>query len=145
MDVEFGNAGDVDTNGTGWLVGFSPWARSGTPGGPDLRYMDRHALSQTLCIKWMSHPSPDPNGGDKPISTGRTISFLASATGRFRIRFSPDPGYPTGGVREFTLQRHGDYVIWGAGLFHSWTVESPCTIVTVRWVPVRPVGEPTDS
>jgi len=31
VDVEFGNAGDIDTNGTGWFIGFSEWAK-GVPG-----------------------------------------------------------------------------------------------------------------
>ncbi len=138
MDVEYGNAGQIDTQGTGWIVGYSPWARTGTAGVADLRYMSKDSLSHTLCVKWMNHPSPDPNGGNKPLSNGRTMSILASETGRFRIKFSLTDTYLNGLVQEYLLVKHGDYVIWGEGVFHSWSVESPCTIVTVRWVPIGP-------
>jgi hypothetical protein len=136
MDVEFGNAGRLDTQGTGWIVGFSPWTRSGGTRDVDLRYMEEDALSRTLSIKWKNHPAPDPDGGDRPISEGRTISILASETGKFRVKFSLDQTYPAGHVQEYLLEKHGDYVIWGEGIFHSWSVESPCTIMSVRWVPV---------
>ena len=136
MDVEFGNAGQLDTKGTGWFVGFSDWARAGNAGVTDLRYIDKHSLSHTLSIKWMSHPSKDKNGGDKPISVGRTISILASEAGKFRIKFSLDPTYPPATTQEYFLENHGDFVAWGEGVYHSWGVDEPCVIATVRWIPL---------
>ena len=36
FDVESGNAGDLDTNGTGWFIAWSDWAKSS---GTNLRHM----------------------------------------------------------------------------------------------------------
>ncbi|MGJ7507296.1 hypothetical protein [Variovorax sp. GT1P44] len=58
-NVEFGNAGDLDTHGTGWFVGFSDWTR-GSPGG--LRHVPAHEAAEGLCVKWFSHPAGNPDG-----------------------------------------------------------------------------------
>ena len=29
LDVEAGNASELDTHGSGWFIGFSDWARGG--------------------------------------------------------------------------------------------------------------------
>jgi archaellum component FlaD/FlaE len=52
MHIEFGNASLVETQGTGWIVGFSEWAQTG---GAHLRYMPQDALAHTLCMKWFHH------------------------------------------------------------------------------------------
>ena len=36
MELETGNAGEVDTNGTGWFIGFSDWTEAGDA---NLRHM----------------------------------------------------------------------------------------------------------
>jgi len=138
MDVEFNNAGKVDTNETGWFVGFSEWAKANLPGGANLRYMSRHSLSHTLCVKWMDHKVTDPNGSGKPVSDGRAISILVSENGRFRVEFSDHPNFPAGQTVKHTLQNHGDFVIWGDHLYHQWFVDEPCSIVTIRWIPIQP-------
>src|SRR5689334_18490470 len=85
LDVESGNAGRVDTNGTGWFIGFSEWTRTG-PG--DLRHVAADVLSSDLCVKWFDHPAGHPNGEFKPISEGRTISILVGPPSEFRIECS---------------------------------------------------------
>ena len=32
-----------------------------------------------------------------------------------------------------TLERQGDYAVWGPGIDHSWEALSPSVVVTVRW------------
>jgi len=131
MDVEFGNAGDLFTGGTGWFLGFSEWAKAEA----NLRFMPRERRSHTLSMKWMNHPEGDDRGTAKPPSEGRTISILVSENGRFRIEFSEDSAFPKDATSEFMLSRHGDFVIWGERLFHRWFVDDACTILTLRWIP----------
>ncbi len=132
MEIEFGNVNDLDTRGTGWFIGFGAWTKDGDS---DLRYVPEDARSRGLCLKWMDHRAGDPRGAVKPPSEGRTLSILASDSGRFRVEFSDDPAFPEARTTSYLLARRGDFVAWGGGLHHRWSVEDDCTIVTLRWVP----------
>lgn len=140
MDIEFNNIANLDTNGTGWFVGFGDWIRDSFPDTPDLRYMPQEQRSHSLCVKWMRHPVNDPRGGAKPPSAGRTLSILVSPRGRFTLEFSQEQDFPEGRSVRHTLRNHGDFVIWGAGLHHRWFVDAECTILTLRWVPDESTG-----
>jgi hypothetical protein len=135
MDIEFNNAASLDTNGTGWFVGFSDWAKAKLAGVRDLRYMPQCQRSHSLCMKWMQHPTHDPRGAVKLASAGRTLSILISEAGCFRLEFSQYPGFPANQITRHTLNKQGDFVIWGAGLYHRWSVDKACTILTLRWIP----------
>ena len=134
LPVEFGNAGSVATAGTGWFIGFSDWTKSKPH---DLRHMPRDVLSSNLCLKWYVHPAGDPNGQDKPLSSGRTVSMLVSEQSRFQLDFSADPSFAADATTTYWLRRAGDYVIWGAGLYHRAFGREPATILTVRWEPAQ--------
>jgi hypothetical protein len=134
MDVEFGNAGDLFTNDTGWFLGFSEWTKSETAAA-NLRFMPKERRSHTLSMKWMDHPAGDDRGTAKPPSEGRTLSILVSERGVFRIGFSSTPAFSDERTEKFALTRHGDFVIWGEGLHHRWFVDDRCTILTLRWIP----------
>ncbi|MBD3886296.1 hypothetical protein IFO70_31890 [Phormidium tenue FACHB-886] len=136
MDIEFGNAGQLNTNGTGWFIGFSDWTKANVTGATDLRFMTQDSLSHTIHAKWMEHPIGDDRGTDKPLSNGRTISILVSEFGRFRLEFSTDENFPDDQVVTHRLEKHGDFVIWGENIHHRWFVDERCVILTFRWVPV---------
>ena len=136
MDIESGNAGEVDTHDTGWFVGYGEWARKGR-GARGLRYMNRNALSHSLCVKWRQHEKGDRKVGEvKPISEGRTLCVLAMEGGEFHIEFCRNREFKSGVIKR-VLRKDGDFVIWGENLYHRGEVRGACTIVTVRWVPVR--------
>ncbi|MFT3717370.1 hypothetical protein [Pseudorhodoferax sp.] len=134
LPVEFGNAGSAATNGTGWFIGFSDWSKSAPH---DLRHMPKDLASSNLCVKWYAHPAGDPNGEEKPVSTGRTISLLVSTQSRFRLDFSADPSFAPSATLTYWLKHAGDYAIWGAGIYHRAFGHEPATILTVRWEPGR--------
>jgi hypothetical protein len=135
MEVEFGNAGELFTNETGWFVGFREWAKNDVAKRGELRFMPREQRLHTFCVKWMSHPSGDDRGVVKPPSEGRTLSILVSEGGLFRIQFSEHSSFPADETSEFRLERHGDFVVWGPRLYHRWYVDAYCTILTIRWIP----------
>ena len=135
MDIEVGNAAALNTNGTGWFIGFSDWTR-GDPASANLRYMPKDLLAHTLHMKWMSHPANDDRGTHKPPSEGRTISILVSERGAFRIEFSSDNSFNEEETVKVSLSKHGDFVSWGEDLNHRWFTDEQCTIVTLRWIPV---------
>lgn len=141
LPVEFGNAGAVDTHGTGWFIGFSNWSRLSPH---DLRHMPDDVIARGLCVKWFAHRAGDPDGQDKPVSSGRTVSLLVSERSEFRVDFSATPAFdPTTRV-SFTLRRAGDYVVWGPGIYHRAFGIADATILTVRWQPESMAAE-TDS
>jgi hypothetical protein len=129
-NVEFGNAGDVNTNGTGWFVGFSEWAKGSST---ELRYVAAGEPAAGLCVKWFAHPAGDPNGEAKPISEGRTMSILVSPDSEFRLEFSTLGDFAPDDFLAHTLRRQGDFVIWGSGIFHRAFGIQPASILTVRW------------
>jgi hypothetical protein len=135
LDIEFNDANMLDTQGSGWFVGFSDWLCGSVPGEPALRHMPQDAQAHGLCMKWMTHRKGDPRGLDKPCSEGRTLSILVSEQGRFRLQFSPDPQFPPHDTVEHVLQRHGQFSVWGAGIYHRWFVDEDCTLLTLRWIP----------
>lgn len=129
QNVEFGNASALDTSGTGWFVGFSDWTKKPPA---HLRHVPVEELAAGLCVKWFSHPAGNPNGESKPLSEGRTMSILVSATSEFRIEFSATDDFAPD-ILAHTLRRHGDFVIWGPGVFHRAFGIQPASILTVRW------------
>jgi hypothetical protein len=135
MDIEFNNAAALDTNETGWIIGFSDWTKSKLHGVADLRFMSAETRSHSICMKWMFHRKGDDRGVAKPPSAGRTISIIVSQHGRFRIQFSEHGGFPAGQVAEYVLEKHGQFVVWGENIHHRWFVDEDCTILTLRWIP----------
>ena len=132
LGLEIGNAGALDTRGTGWWIGFSDWTRDG---GANLRHMPPGLAALGLSAKWYDHPAGHPNGEAKPISEGRSVSLLVSEHGGFRIDFSRDAAFPSGHTFTHLMRRRGDFVAWGAGLHHrAFGLQDSC-ILTLRWVP----------
>jgi hypothetical protein len=132
MDIEFGNAGELDTHGTGWFVGFSDWAQDGKA---NLRHMPTDMAVTGLCAKWYLHPADHPNGEGKPISEGRTLSLLAGPPGAFKFEFSPSPTFEPNTTEAYVLRRTGDFLAWGAGIYHRSFGLEPSCILTLRWMP----------
>jgi hypothetical protein len=132
LDVEFGNAGDLDTHGSGWFIAWSDWAKSS---GTNLRHMPIDVPSTGLCVKWYLHEPGHPNGEEKPLSEGRTISILVGEPGEFRLDFCRTLDYAPGATRTTLLRRTGDFAIWGPGLYHrAFGIRRAC-ILTIRWQP----------
>lgn len=132
LQVESGNAGTLDTHGSGWFIGFGDWARSAS----GLRHMPADALAQGLCVKWFWHPAGDPNGEAKPLSEGRTMSILVGPPSDFRIEVSAEPGFPPEATRVIHLRETSDFAAWGPGLHHRAFGLQPAGIQTLRWRPL---------
>ncbi len=130
MNVEFGNAGQLDTNGSGWFIGFSDWAKS-EPGL--LRFLPQERELSGLCVKWKLHQQGDPNGEPKPVSSGKTISIMVGHPGSFKLEFCDSPSFLPSESVSFTLAEVGDFVIWGEGVYHRAFGLAASCILTIRW------------
>jgi hypothetical protein len=130
LPVEFGNTETTDTHGSGWFIGFSDWSKHEPH---HLRHIPNDAIGSGLCVKWFAHKAGDPKGQDKPVSSGRTISILVSEESDFRIEFCFDSSFEPEITLSYRLQRKGDFVIWGAGVYHRAFGHQASTIMSLRW------------
>jgi hypothetical protein len=114
VEYSFGNAvEDGQSNGPkGWFIGHFVEQSSGL----------RH--SAEVEVKWGVHEAGDRKTSLRTNEHGTTLTLLVS--GRFQI------GFPELRV-EFELDRPGDYVLFAAGVAHTWRALSACTVLTVRW------------
>lgn len=106
-----GNAVDDGQATRGWLLGhfLDP-----TDGG--VRSTD------AVEVKWGIHPAGDTRP-EWTVGDHRT-TLLILVQGRWRLDLS---------VGTVTLDRVGDYAIWGPGIDHSWYAEEDSVMITVRW------------
>ena len=130
MDIDFGNAHDIGTQGTGWFIGFSPWTKKSVRG---LRYIPQHEPVTGVCVKWFHHAAGHESE-IKPLSTGRTMSILVTDGAHFELDFCEREDF-TGEVRTVVFRREGDFAVWGERLYHRWRCMTQVTIATVRWMP----------
>jgi hypothetical protein len=107
--VTVGNAHDEADDHRGWFVGH--FMTSG-----DLRQ------SSDVEVKWGIHPAGQRR--DAWTTGDERTALLILVSGRFRLDL-PEASH--------TLARPGDYIMWGAGLDHSWQAESDSVVITVRW------------
>ncbi|QIR37946.1 signal peptidase I [Tolypothrix sp. PCC 7910] len=112
--VVFGNAQQEGVNRWGWFMGHFI-----TP-------VDDPRSTEELEVKWGVHKAGDSRTQWAVNNQAATISILMN--GKFRLQFED---------QEIVLSREGDYVLWCAGVPHTWIAESDCTILTIRW-PSKP-------
>ncbi|MGL5875522.1 MAG: signal peptidase I [Xenococcaceae cyanobacterium] len=108
--IVVGNASKENTKHWGWFLGhfINP--------DEDLR------STESLEVKWSVYRAGETRKEWAVNQKATTLSI--SIEGQFRLQFED---------REIVLSRQGDYVIWCAGVPHSWFAQSDCTILTVRW------------
>lgn len=132
LGLEIGNAGALDTRGTGWWIGFSDWTRDGHA---NLRHVPAGLAALGLSAKWYDHPAGHPHGEAKPVSEGRSVSLLVGEEGEFRLDFSRDAAFAPEHTVTRVMRRRGDFVAWGAGLHHRAYGLRDSSILTLRWLP----------
>ncbi|MBD1942985.1 signal peptidase I, partial [Coleofasciculus sp. FACHB-712] len=109
-NVVVGNAHSEGANRSGWFLGHF------------INPIDDIRSTSSLEVKWGIHPAGDGRSEWAMNEEATTLSILIK--GRFHVKF-PE--------QEVLLSREGDYVLWSPGVPHSWSAESDCTILTVRW------------
>src|SRR5437870_5397491 len=115
----FGNAALDQVRGTGWFVGqfVSPEL------GP------RHQTDVEL--KWAVHPDGDRRVyGAEANRNATTISVLIRGTLRTTFEIDGTPNV-------VTLQKQGDYVIFGSEIVHSWEALGDTLLLSVRFPSVE--------
>jgi hypothetical protein len=113
QSVYFGNVAADQMRGTGWFVGqFAP---------------DGLRRLTDIELKWGLHPDGERRPrGPEAITGATTVSILIRGT--LQMVF-----YKGGIERPVTLQREGDYVIFGPDVVHSWEAIGETLVVSVRF------------
>ncbi|WP_042430260.1 signal peptidase I [Streptacidiphilus anmyonensis] len=106
-----GNANEDADQHRGWLLGHFIDPVNGLA-----------RQTQALEVKWGIHPA----GQKRPewVADDQRTALLLLVSGRFRLDLS---------LGSVTLEKQGDYVVWGPGIDHSWQAEEDSVVVTVRW------------
>jgi quercetin dioxygenase-like cupin family protein len=73
-------------------------------------------------VKWFVHPAGDKRAAWTTEDQRTTLVLLVS--GKFRIDLTEG---------SITLERQGDYLVWGPGIDHSWEAITDSVVTTVRW------------
>jgi glyoxylate utilization-related uncharacterized protein len=105
-----GNAADDGAKNRGWLLGHFMDPSDGVRSTRDVE------------VKWGVHPAGEQRATWTVDDQRSTLVLLIE--GRFRVDL-------TGA--SVTLQRQGDYLVWGPGMDHSWHAETDSVVITVRW------------
>ena len=113
-NLVFGNAKEEGVKSGGWFLGHFI-----TP-------EDDPRSTEDLEVKWGVHQAGDSRTEWAVNNQAATLSILIH--GEFRLQFED---------KEIVLSREGDYVLWSAGVAHTWIAQTDCTILTVRY-PSKP-------
>ncbi len=111
----FGNAAVDQVRDTGWFVGqFVP---------PELGLRHRTDVE----LKWAVHPDGDRRlHGAEANRNATTVSVLISGTLRTTFEIDKTP-------HVITLEKQGDYVIFGPEIVHSWEALGDTVVLSVRF------------
>jgi hypothetical protein len=105
-----GNAEEDSRETRGWLLGHFIDPTEGVRSSKDVE------------VKWGIHPSGDKRARWTADDQRTTLVILVS--GKFRIDLTE---------ANITLDRKGDYVLWGPGIDHSWEALAESIVLSVRW------------
>lgn len=107
-----GNAAVDSAEYRGWLLGHFI-----DPGTGGVRSTD------ALEVKWGIHPAGQERPGGWTTGEDRS-TLLLLINGRWHLELA---------VGTITMERPGDYVVWGPGIDHTWRAEADSTMLTIRW------------
>jgi quercetin dioxygenase-like cupin family protein len=109
--VVVGNAAEDATSSRGWFIGHF----LGSEAGP--------RQTAAVEVKWALHAAGERRHAWAVSRHATALAVLIR--GRFRFAFR--------GGHEVVLAREGDYVLWPAGIAHTWEAESETLLLTLRW------------
>jgi len=106
-----GNCEAEKSNHRGWIIGY---------------FMDKGSLlhSEDLEVKWSSHLK-----GEKKLELAKNVkakTLFILFKGEFSFHFSDQK-------MDVVLSKEGDYILYDAGVAHSWEVLKDCCGINVRW------------
>lgn len=109
-DWTSGNAAEDGQATRGWLVGHFIDPSEGVRSSKDVE------------VKWGIHPAGDKRPEWTADDQRTTLVLLIE--GHFRVDVNDGSK---------TMERAGDYIMWGPGVDHSWEALADSVVMTVRW------------
>lgn len=106
----FGNAADLSKQTRGWFVGHFIAGPSGLLTTDDIE------------VKWGQHKRGEARMGWDAGAACHTLTLLVH--GSFQVEFKG---------KTFSLEKEGDFVIWGPGIPHTWVAVEDSIMLTLRW------------
>lgn len=110
----FGNAAVDQVRGTGWFIGQFV--------SPELKLRHQTAVE----LKWGLHE--DGERKSRPLAVGNATTISVLIRGALRVEF-----HVGAAPQVVTLQRQGDYVVFGPDVVHSWEATGDTLVLSVRF------------
>ncbi len=127
-DITSGNTKKEGSEFRFWFVGeIEKWC--GEKGVPF--DAEKYGLRNTgdIEIKWGVYKKDDSRARWVPCSDKTAMSILIR--GSFTFIFREADNYTN--LKEFSLRKEGDYIIWREDVEHNWKMEEDSEILTLRW------------
>jgi hypothetical protein len=105
-----GNAADDGSQDRGWILGHFK------------RPMDDVRSTKDVEVKWAIHSAGEQRSQWTKDDQRTTVVLLVQ--GHFRVDLTEGAA---------TLNRQGDYVLWGPGIDHSYEALEDSVVIVVRW------------
>jgi hypothetical protein len=105
-----GNAAEDGLETRGWLLGHFIDPAQGVRSSKDVE------------VKWGIHPVGEKREAWTADDQRTTLVVLVE--GNFRIDLTE---------ASVTLEKQGDYILWGPGIDHTWEALTDSIVMTVRW------------
>lgn len=105
-----GNAAEDSKDTRGWLLGHFIDSAKGVRSTKEVE------------VKWAIHPAGETRS--QWTSDDQRTTLLLLVEGRFRVDLTEGSA---------TLERQGDYAMWGPGIDHSWEALDDSVVIAVRW------------
>lgn len=105
-----GNAEEDGRDTRGWLLGHFIDPSEGV------------RSTKAVEVKWGIH-----SAGEKRVdwtADDQRTTMLLLVQGQFRVDLTED---------SITLEKQGDYALWGPGIDHSWEAIADSVVIAVRW------------
>jgi quercetin dioxygenase-like cupin family protein len=110
LNWQSGNAAEDSRDTRGWLLGHFIDPSEGVRSSEDVE------------VKWGIHPPGDKRA--EWTADDQRTTFVLLVRGNFRIDLTE---------ASVTLEKQGDYLLWGPGIDHSWEALTDSIVLTVRW------------
>jgi hypothetical protein len=105
-----GNAEEDARDTRGWLLGHFIDPAEGVRSSKDVE------------VKWGIHPVGDKRAAW--TADDQRTTLVLHVQGKFRIDLTETT---------VTLEKQGDYALWGPGIDHSWEALADSVVITIRW------------
>jgi quercetin dioxygenase-like cupin family protein len=113
--VRVGNFGDDARSNGSWVMGFN-------------EHLKEPLQNKQFGLKWSELEAHQRR--EISAKNLKSSSLVVLVAGEMRLWFGEEK-------LEVVLKKQGDYVVWGAGVWHMWETVLDSVVMTLRWPAIQ--------